>query len=58
MGTQLPRQKGHSPPIFGPYPLWPNGWMDSEFKMPLGVEVGLGSGDIVLDGTELPPNGA
>jgi len=18
----------HAPPIFGPYPLWPNGWMD------------------------------
>jgi len=26
----LPSLKGHSPPppIFGPYPLWPNGWMD------------------------------
>ena len=31
--------------------------MDQEFKMPLGREVGLGSGDIVLDGTELPPKG-
>jgi len=20
--------KGHTPPIFGPYLLWPNGWMD------------------------------
>jgi len=27
--------------------LWPNGWMD---KMPLGKEVGLGPGHIVLDG--------
>jgi len=23
-----PPQKGHSPPIFGPYLLWQNGWMD------------------------------
>jgi len=23
-----PPLKGHSPPIFGPCPLWPNGWMD------------------------------
>jgi len=23
-----PPQKGHSPPIFGPCPLWANGWMD------------------------------
>ena len=23
-----PPPKGHSPPIFGPYLLWPNGWMD------------------------------
>ena len=21
-------QKGHSPSIFGPCPLWPNGWVD------------------------------
>jgi len=27
------------------------GWI----KMPLGMEVGLGPGDIVLDGTQLPP---
>jgi len=24
----LPPLKGHSPPIFGRCPLWPNGWMD------------------------------
>jgi len=30
------------------------GWI----KIPLGMEVGLGSGDIVLGGTELPPKGA
>ena len=23
-----PTPKGHSPAIFGPYLLWPNGWMD------------------------------
>ena len=33
--------------------LWPNvaGWI----KMPLGTEVGLIPGHIVLDGTQLPP---
>ena len=25
MGMQLPRHKGHSPPIFGPCLVWPNG---------------------------------
>ena len=31
MGTQLPLpQKGAQPPIFGPYRLWPNGWMDQD----------------------------
>jgi len=28
--TQLPSPKGAQPPIFGPYPLWPNGWMDQD----------------------------
>ena len=41
-------------PIFGPCLLWPNGWM----KMPLGTEVHLGPGHIVLDGSQLPMNGA
>jgi len=28
-GTQVPLpQKGHSPPIFGPYLFWPNGSTD------------------------------
>ena len=49
MGTQLP-PKGHSPPIFGPCPLWP-GWI----KMPLGMEVGLSPGNFVLDGDPAPP---
>jgi len=31
MGTQLPSPKGgRSPPIFGPYLLWPNGWIDQD----------------------------
>jgi len=30
MGSQLPSQKGHSPPIFGPYLLRPNGCMDQD----------------------------
>jgi len=25
-----PPPKGHSPPIFGPYMLWPSGWMDQD----------------------------
>ena len=32
--------------------LWPNGWW---IKMPLGTEVGLGPGDMVLDGDPAPP---
>jgi len=50
-GTQLPSQKGHSRPIFGPCLLWPNGWMD----FPLSTEVDIGPGDIVLDGDPAPP---
>jgi len=34
-----PPPKG--PPIFGPYLLQPNGWMDQEFKMPVGMQVGV-----------------
>jgi len=43
-----PQKKGGAPsPIFlGPFLLWPNGWMH---QMPLGIEVGLGVRDIVLD---------
>jgi len=43
-----PPPKGHNP-IFGPYLLWPSGWM------PLGMEIGLGSGEFVCYmGTQLP----
>jgi len=44
----LPRKK-HSPlPNFSPCLLWPSGWMD-QVKMPLGTEVDLSLGDVVLD---------
>jgi len=26
----LPHKRGHSPPIFDPYLLWQNGWMDQD----------------------------
>jgi len=55
MRTQLlpPTERGTAaPPLFGPCLLWPNvGWI----KMPLGMEVDLGPGDIVLDGKPAPP---
>jgi len=55
MGTQLPlEKKGHSPhPIFGPYVYCSQtaGWI----MMPLGTEVNLGPGDVVLDGVAAPP---
>jgi len=51
-GEPAPSPKGHSPPIFGPYLLWPTArWI----KMPLGRDVRLGPGDIVLDGDPVPP---
>jgi len=43
---------GTQPPIFGPCLLWPVGWMDQDAP---GVEIGLGPGDIVLDGDPAPP---
>jgi len=54
MGTQLPLLQKEQPPIFGPYLLWRNAvWM----KMPLGMEVSLDQGDVVLDGDPDPPKG-
>ena len=49
-GDPAPTQKGgRAPsPIFGPFLLWPNGWM------PLGMEVGLRPGDFLLDGDPAP----
>jgi len=54
-GDPAPLLKGHSTPTFRPCLLWPNSWMDQEFKMPLGTEVGLGPGHIVLDGDPARP---
>jgi len=52
-GPSFPKRAHCSPfTIFGPYLLWPtDGWI----KKPLGTEVGLGPGDIVLDGDRAPP---
>jgi len=41
-----PLPKGAVPPIFGPYPLWPNGCMDQDTAWYGGLE----QGDFVLDG--------
>jgi len=48
---QPPSPQRAEPPIFGPCPLWPNGWI----KLPFGTEVGLGLRGIVLDGDPAPP---
>jgi len=57
-GAQLTSHKrGRSPPIFGPCPLWPNGWMDQDATWHGGI--GLGPGHIVLYGEPDPlPKGA
>ena len=50
-GLGFPPEGAQPPPIFGPCLLKPNGrWI----KMPLGMKVGLGPGDIVLDGDPAP----
>ena len=51
METQLPSPKGAQPPIFGHICC---GLMAGWTKMPLGVEVGLGPGVLVLDGDPAP----
>ena len=51
MRTKLPSVKGHSPQLSAHVCCGqPAGWI----KMPLGREVGLGPGDIVLDGDPSP----
>jgi len=51
MGTQLHLQKGHSLQFLAYAGCGQTaGWI----KMPLGTKVGLGSGDIVLDGKPAP----
>jgi len=54
MGTELPHKKGHSPQ-FSVYVYCGQtaGWI----IILLGTEVGLVSGDIVLDGDPVPPEG-
>ena len=47
MKTWLPQ-----PPIFGPCLLWSNSWM---IRIPLGMEVGLNPGNIVLVGDPAAP---
>jgi len=52
MGTQLPSPKGGEAPSLRPMSIVAStaGWI----KMPLGMEVGLGPGLIVLDGDPAP----
>jgi len=52
MGTQLPPKRVDSPQ-FSPHVYWGQtaGWI----KMPVGTEVSLGLGDVVLDGHPAPP---
>ena len=49
-----PEEARQPQPLFSPRLLWSNGWM---IKMPLGTEVGLGPGHIVLDGDPATPRG-
>jgi len=52
MGTQLPSPKrGHSPQIFRPCLLWPNGWMDQDATWHTGRPR---PGHIVLDRDPAP----
>jgi len=54
MGTQLPLSKGGSAPTqFSAHVC--RGQTAGWIKMPRGTEVGLGPGDIVLDGDQGPP---
>jgi len=53
MGTQLPLPKGAQSPQFSTHIRC--GQMAAWIKMPLGVEVGLGPGNFVLDEDPAPP---
>jgi len=50
METHLPSPKGAQPPNF-----WPISVAAKWIKMPLGMELGLGPSDFVLDGDPAPP---
>ena len=52
MGTQLPSPEGAQPQFSASVRCGQTaGWT----KMPLGMEMGLGPGDFVFDGAQLPP---
>jgi len=51
-GRSSAPKRGTAPSFEPQCPLWPNGWID---KMPLGTEVYLGPGHIVLDGDAAAP---
>jgi len=53
MGTQLPQQSGRAAPHFVAYVYC--GQTVAWIKKPLGQEVGLSPGDIVLDWHPAPP---
>ena len=52
MGTQLPSIKGHSLQLSANIRC---GQTAGQTKMPIGMDVGLGPGDFVFDGSQLPP---
>jgi len=54
MGTQLPSEKGHTHPTQFLAHVY-CGQTAEWIKMPLGTEVNVVSGDIVLDGVAAPP---
>jgi len=49
-----PVPKGHSSPIFGPYLLWSNGWLDQDATW-YGGRLGAATGHIALNGDPAPP---
>jgi len=53
MGIQLPTEKGHNSPQFSTHVYCAQ--TAGCIKMPLGTKVGLGPGDIVLDGNPSLP---
>ena len=52
MGTQLPQKKGHIPTQFLVHVYC--GQTAGSIKVPLGTEVNLGPGDVVLGGVAAP----
>jgi len=57
MGTQLPHEKGQAPPTFQPMSMTYCGQTAGWIRIPFDTEVGLGPGDIVLDGYPAGPQG-